>query len=102
MSYQKINVDFFRSINYRKLIRNTFRFLLVGLIVSSCVTSITWFGEMTSSPYPKRYKPQKYNYYHNYGGYSNDPSDRNTNSRSSIDYEYNEENTVQSRGEYNY
>jgi hypothetical protein len=97
MNFQKVNISFFENINYRKLIRNIFRFLLVGLIVSSCVTSVTWFGEMTGSPYP-RYKPQKSNDYHYYNNYNHDFYDRPASSRPPVEEEYNE----QSEDEYHY
>jgi hypothetical protein len=97
MNFQKVNISFFENINYRKLIRNIFRFLLVGLIVSSCVTSVAWFGEMTGSPYP-RYKPQKSNDYHYYNNYNHDFYDRPASSRPPVEEEYNE----QSEDEYHY
>ena len=97
MNFQKVNISFFENINYRKLIRNIFRFLLVGLIVSSCVTSVSWFGEMTGSPYP-RYKPQNSNDYHYYNNYNHDFYDRPSSSRPPVEEEYNE----QSEDEYHY
>ena len=95
MNFPKINTQIFKSIDPRKLIRNIFRFLLVGLIVSSCVTSVAWFGEMTNAPYDaKRYRPQ----YQSYPNYNHDFYDRPASSRPPVDEEYNE----QSENEYYY
>ena len=98
----KINTQIFKTINYRKLIRNTFRFLLVGLIFTSCITSVTWFGEMTNVPYnTNRYKPQ----YQSYPNYNHDFYDSKENTRPPVDDEYEEEDEPRishPNGEYYY
>jgi hypothetical protein len=102
MNFPIINTDIFKSIDPRKLTRNIFRFLLVGLIVSSCVTSVAWFGEMTNSPYDaKRYRPQ----YQSYPNYNHDFYDSRENTRPPVDDEYEEENEPRishPNGEYYY
>ena len=49
-------------INFRKWTRFIFRLLLVGLIVSSCVQSLTWMGHIGMETDPK-YAPIRHHYY---------------------------------------
>ena len=60
------DVDYTRyelpRIKWRKVFRLTFRLCLIALIMGSCVTSITWFGEVTTYAPHERYQPN-YQYY---------------------------------------